>query len=101
MQTAGDHPGEGREGEGAGGGAPKIRSVPPAFRGLSGDQPRSLPFLQLGTDEDAWRWAEEGSSKEEGNPHLLSLLQCPGHATLGEVPFSHADSTNPRASLWF
>lgn len=73
----------------------------PFFRDCQ-DQPSSLTFLTPGFDGDAWRWAhEEGSGKEKGNPHLLSLPQCPGHATLGEVPFSQAESTNPRPSLWF
>lgn len=91
--------GGGRQGRGWG--RSKDQERLSGFSTSVGDQPRSLPFLQLGADEDAWRCAEEGSGKEEGNPHLLSLPQCPGHATLGEVHFSHADSTNPRASLWF
>lgn len=90
-----------RNGTGEGwGNAPKTRRVS-GFSGSVGDQPHSLLFLQPGADEDARRWAEEeGSGKEEGNPHLLSLPQCPDHATLGEIPFFHADSTNPGASLW-
>lgn len=92
---------EGRDGGGAGERSNDQESLS-GFSGSVGDQLHSLLFLQPGACEDAQRWAEEeGSGKEEGNPHLLSLPQCPDCATLGEVPFFHADSTNPGASLWF
>lgn len=110
MRAAGDQEvgggGEGRDGTGRDGrGAGERSKDQESLSGFSGsvrDQPHSLLFLQPGADEDARRWAEEeGSGKEEGNPHLLSLPQCPDHATLGEVPLFHTDSTNSGASLWF
>lgn len=78
---------EGRDGGGAGERSNDQESLS-GFSGSVGDQLHSLLFLQPGACEDAQRWAEEeGSGKEEGNPHLLSLPQCPDCATLGEVLF--------------